>query len=65
MDTSQILEVKVANSNVIKTLGVCREVPVWLQGHEFLVHLHVLQMEAVICVGYTLVRYPRGYSMGL
>ena len=44
MDASQILEVKVANGDVIKTQGVCREVPVVLQRHEFLVHLHVLPM---------------------
>ena len=30
MDTSQILEVKVANGEVIRTQRVCREVPVWL-----------------------------------
>ena len=44
VDASQILEVKVANGDVIKTQGVCREVPVVLQRHEFLVHLHVLPM---------------------
>ena len=44
VDISQILEVKVTNGKVIRTLGVCREVPVWLQGHDFLVQLHVLQM---------------------
>ena len=42
VDTSQILEVKVANSDLIKTQGVCEEVLIWLQGYEFLVHLHVL-----------------------
>ena len=44
VDTSQVLEVKVANGDLIKTQGVCQEVPILLQGHEFLVHLHVLLM---------------------
>ena len=44
VDTSQVLEVKVANGDLIKTQGACEEVPIWLQGHEFLVHLHVLPM---------------------
>ena len=45
VDTSQILEVKVANGDLIKTQGVCEEVTILLQGHEFLVHLHVLPMK--------------------
>ena len=44
VDTSQILEVKVANGDLIKTQGVCEKVLIWLQGHKFLVHLHVLPM---------------------
>ena len=48
VDTSQVLEVKVANGNLIKPQGVFEEVPIWLQGHEFLVHLHVLPMGGVI-----------------
>ena len=44
VDTSQILEVKVANGDVIKTQGVCKEVSNLMQGNEFLVHLHVLPM---------------------
>ena len=44
IDASQVLEVKVANGDVIKTQGVCEEVPIWLQGHKFVVHLHVLPM---------------------
>ena len=44
VDTSQVLEVKVANGDLIKTQGVCEEVPILLLGHEFLVHLHVLLM---------------------
>ena len=48
VDTSQVLEVKVASGDLIKTQGVCQEVPILLQGHEFLVHLHVLPMGGVI-----------------
>ena len=44
VDTSQILEVKVANGDVIRTQGLCKEVPIYLQGHQFLVQLHVLPM---------------------
>lgn len=44
VDTSQVLEFKVANADLIKTQGVCEELPIWLQGHEFLVHLQVLPM---------------------
>ena len=44
VDTSQVLEVKIANGDLIKTQGVCEEVPILLLGHEFLVHLHVLPM---------------------
>ena len=45
VDTSQILEGKVANGDVIKTQGVCKAVPILMQGEKFLVHLHVLPME--------------------
>ena len=48
VDTSQVLEVKIANGDLIKTQGVCEEVPILLLGHEFLVHLHVLPMGDVI-----------------
>ena len=44
VDTSQVLEVKVADGDLIKTQGVCEDVPILLQGHEFLLHLHVLLM---------------------
>ena len=44
VDTSQILEVKVANGAVIKTQGVCKAVPILMQGETFMVHLHVLPM---------------------
>ena len=48
VDTSQVLEVKVADGDLIKTQGVCKDVPILLQGHEFLVHLHVLLMRGMI-----------------
>ena len=35
MDKSQILEVKVANGDIIKTQGLCKDVPVCLQGQVF------------------------------
>lgn len=44
VDTSQILEVKVANGDLIKIQVVCKEVSILMQGNEFLVHLHVLPM---------------------
>nr|XP_023907237.1 uncharacterized protein LOC112018933 [Quercus suber] len=44
VDKSQILEVKVANGDVIKTQGLCKDVPVCLQGKVFLVQLHVLPL---------------------
>ena len=44
VDESQILEVKVANGDTIKTQGLCRGVPVCLQGHIFTVQLHVLPL---------------------
>ena len=37
VDESQILEVKVANGDTIKTQGLCRGVPMCLQGHIFMV----------------------------
>ena len=36
---------KVANGAVIKTQGVCKAVPILMQGETFMVHLHVLPME--------------------
>ena len=44
MDTTQILEVKVANGEVLRTHGLCKDVSIGLQGHQFLVQLHVLPM---------------------
>ena len=44
VDTSQILEVKVANGAVIKAQGICKAVPIRMQGETFMVHLHVLPM---------------------
>ena len=48
VDTSQVLEVKVADGDLIKTQGVCEDVPILLQGHKFLLHLHVLLMGGMI-----------------
>ena len=44
VDESQILKVKVANGDTIKTQGLCKDVPVYLQGHIFMVQLHVLPL---------------------
>jgi len=44
VDKSQILEVKVANGDIIKTQGLCKDVPVCLQGQVFLVQLQVLPL---------------------
>ena len=41
VDESQILEVKVANGDIIKTQRLCKDVHVCLQGQLFLVQLHV------------------------
>ena len=45
MDVTQILEVKVANRDVIKTQEVCRDVEIQVQGYTFMVQLHVLPLE--------------------
>ena len=44
VNESQILEVKMANRDTIKTSGLCKGVPVCLQGHIFMVQLHVLPL---------------------
>ena len=44
VDESQILEVKVANGDTINTQGLCKDVPVCLKGHVFLVQLHLLPL---------------------
>ncbi|XP_075645153.1 uncharacterized protein LOC142616170 [Castanea sativa] len=40
----KILEVKVANGNIIKTLGVCHGVPIIIQGFTFVVDFNVLHL---------------------
>ena len=42
VDTSQVLEVKVANGEVLRTQGLCEAISLCLQGHQFVVQLHVL-----------------------
>ena len=44
LDTSQILEVKVADGNTIKTLGVCYGVTIIIQGFTFVVDFNVLHL---------------------
>ena len=48
VDTSQILEEKVANGEMLRTQGLCEAVFLCLQGHQFMVQLHVLPMGGVI-----------------
>ena len=42
LDTSQILEVKVVNGSIVKTLGVCHRVTLFIQGNKFVLDLNVL-----------------------
>ena len=44
LDTSQILEVKVVDGNIIKTLGFCHGVLVIIQGYKFVVDFNVLHL---------------------
>ena len=50
MDTTRILEVKVANGDVIRTKGECKDPLLKMQGNDFIVNLHVLTL-----VGYDVV----------
>ncbi|XP_075666464.1 uncharacterized protein LOC142636214 [Castanea sativa] len=43
-DVSKILEVKVANGSVVKTLGFCSNVLVCIQGVKFCIQFHVLAL---------------------
>ena len=42
IDTTRILEVKVANGDLIRTKGECKDLLIKMQGKDFLVDLHVL-----------------------
>ena len=44
LDTSQILEVKVADGTIIKTLGVCHGVTLSMQWYRFIVDFNVLHL---------------------
>ena len=44
VDSTQILEVKVANGEVLRPHGLCKDVSIGLQGYQFFVQLHVLPM---------------------
>ncbi|XP_075660010.1 uncharacterized protein LOC142629848 [Castanea sativa] len=44
VDVSQILEVKVANGEIIKTQGLCKDVLMFIHGQIFFVQLHVLSL---------------------
>ena len=44
IDVSKVLEVKVANGSVVKSLGFCSNVPVCIQGVKFCIQFHVLAL---------------------
>ena len=44
MDTTRILEVRVANGDLIRTKGECKDLLIKMQGKDFLVDLHVLTL---------------------
>ena len=44
VDTTRILEVKVANRDLIRTNGECKDLLLKMQGNNFLVNLHVLTL---------------------
>ena len=50
LDTSQILEVKVADGSVIKTLGVCHGVTISIQRYKFVVDFNVLHLRGCAVV---------------
>lgn len=50
LDTSQILEIKVADGSIIKTLRVCHGVIVLIQGYKFVVDFNVLHLEGCAVV---------------
>lgn len=50
LDTSQILEVKVADGSVIKTLGVYHGVSISIQGYKFVVDFNVLHFGGCVVV---------------
>ena len=44
MDTIRILEVRVANGDLIRTNGECKDLLIKMQGKDFSVDLHVLTL---------------------
>ena len=44
MDTKRILEVRVADGDLIRTKGECKDLLITMRGKDFLVDLHVLTM---------------------
>ena len=45
MDTTRILEVRVANGDLIRTKGECKDLFIKMQGKDFLMDLHVFTVE--------------------
>ena len=50
LDTSQILQVKVVDGSVIKTLGVYHGVSISIQGYKFVVDFNVLHFGGCVVV---------------
>ena len=44
LDTSQVLEVRVTDGSIVKTLGVCHGVTISMQGNKFVVDFNVLHL---------------------
>lgn len=44
LDTSQVLEVRVVDGSIVKTLGVCHGVTISIQGNKFVVDFNVLHL---------------------
>ena len=44
LDISQILEAKMADGSIVKTLGVCHRVTLFIQGNKFVLDLNVLHL---------------------
>ena len=51
LDISQILEAKVADGSIVKTLGVCHRVTLFIQGNKFVLDLNVLHLGGGVCNG--------------
>ena len=44
LDTSRVLEVKVVDGTIIKTLGSCQGVSIIIQGYQFVIDFNILHL---------------------